>query len=193
MHALQLLGMAKVRNIRTDQELSDQLRLVGTDENESAAGSSNRRELQEGDVRIAIREKRLHSQHREGRISPRHHPTQHETASPPGGQAMHSLRITEQFKGLFSLAVQMTGTAGADAIILLLDGPADWLRLKAMAGKSKVIVAADTAEQLEGAKEAGLATVRLDMPDSPTYERLTPSGLEAGRESGVEGKRGDLG
>ena len=62
---------------------------------------------------------------------------------------------------------------------LLLDGPADWHRLKNLAGDEKIIVAADTARQLEGAKEAGLESVVLDMPDSPVYERLTQAVLEA--------------
>jgi diadenylate cyclase len=48
-----------------------------------------------------------------------------------------------------------------------------------MAGDAKVIVAADTAEQLDGAKETGLATLRLNMPESTIYERLTQSVLEA--------------
>ena len=50
---------------------------------------------------------------------------------------------------------------------------------KNLAGEAKVIVAADTAEALEGAKEAGLATVVLHMPESPVYDRLTQAILEA--------------
>ncbi len=92
---------------------------------------------------------------------------------------MKWLRFTEQFKTLYSLALRLTESSGADAILLLLDGPADWQRLKKMAGDEKVLVAADTAEELEGAGEVGLAAVRLDMPDSPVYERLTQSVLEA--------------
>ena len=47
------------------------------------------------------------------------------------------------------------------------------------ARQGKVVVAANTSEDLAGAKEVGLPTVRLDMPDSPIYERLTQSVLEA--------------
>lgn len=92
---------------------------------------------------------------------------------------MKWLRFTEQFKTLYSLALRLTESSGADAILLLLDGPADWQRLKKMAGDEKVLVAANMAEELEGAREVGLAAVRLDMPDSPVYERLTQSVLEA--------------
>ena len=92
---------------------------------------------------------------------------------------MQPLRLTEQFKTLYGLALGMAASANAEAILLLLDGPADWQRLKAISGDEKIVVAADTSEQLEGAKEAGLASVRIDMPDSPVYERLTQALLEA--------------
>ncbi|MBN2577912.1 MAG: diadenylate cyclase [Pirellulales bacterium] len=92
---------------------------------------------------------------------------------------MQAFPFTEQFKNLFHLAVQMTESAGAEGVIVLLDGPADWTRLKTMAGPAKVIVAADTADILAGAKDVGLHTVHLDMSESPIYERLTQSVLEA--------------
>jgi diadenylate cyclase len=178
MHALQLLQIAKARNISADRDLSGQLRLVGTVDSASEVKSGQAQSEDGGDVHTTASERRKLSLHGDGRISSRHLRIQQETGN-PGGKAMHSLRFTEQFKGLFSLAVQMTTAVGADAIILLLDGPAEWSRIKSMIGKAKVIVAADTNEQLEGAKESGLATLRLDMPDSPIYERLTQSVLEA--------------
>lgn len=92
---------------------------------------------------------------------------------------MKWLRFTEQFKTLYSLALRLTDSAGAEAILLLLDGPADWQRLRRMAGEEKILVAADGDEPLEGAREAGLATIRLEMPDRPVHERLTQSVLEA--------------
>ncbi len=179
MYALQLLKIAKNRSIMLDREPSDQLRLVVADENDSARRSCERHDEAEGDIDMAAAERRLHSLHREGRAMTRYPRTQEDTETTPGGQTMHSLRFTDQFRGLFSLAVKMTAMAGVDAIILLLDGPAEWSRLKGMAGNAKVIVAADTAEQLEGAKETGLATLRLNMPESTIYERLTQSVLEA--------------
>ena len=96
-----------------------------------------------------------------------------------GAQGMQPLRLTEQFKTLFSLAVHMTETAGVDAILLLVEGTADWPRLRDMAPDTKLLVAADTLDQLTGAKEAGLEPIRLDMPDNPVYEKLTQAVLEA--------------
>ena len=66
-----------------------------------------------------------------------------------------------------------------DALLLLLDGPTDWQRLKKLTGRQKVLVAANTSEQLEGAGEAKLSTVLLDMAESPVYERLTQALLES--------------
>jgi diadenylate cyclase len=179
MYALQLLKIAKARNIMTDRGPSDQLRLVVSDESDSAARSGVLDGDAEGDIDMAAAERRLHSLHRDTRPTARYLRIQNDSETTTGAQPMHALRFTEQFRGLFSLAVRMTELAGVDAIVLLLDGPADWSRLKSMAGDAKVIVAADTAEQLEGAKESDMATLRLNMPDATIYERLTQSVLEA--------------
>ncbi len=92
---------------------------------------------------------------------------------------MKPLRFTDRFKTLYTLAVRLAESAEADAVLLLLDGPADWARLKNLASEEKVIVAAGTPEELKGAKEAGLETVVLNMPESPVYDQLTQALLEA--------------
>ena len=122
---------------------------------------------------------RWHSTHQDGRAVPRYLRLSKESLASQPTPGMQPLRINDQFKHLFRVAVQLTETGEAEGIVLLLDGPADWARLKTMAGKAKVIVAADTSDQLVGAKEAGLHSVQLDMPDSPIYERLTQSVLES--------------
>ena len=92
---------------------------------------------------------------------------------------MKPLRFTDRFKTLYTLAIRLSESSEADAVLLLLDGPADWARLKNLAGEEKVLVAADTPQELEGAKEAGLETVLVHMPDSPVYDHLTQTLLEA--------------
>ena len=77
------------------------------------------------------------------------------------------------------MAVGLTEPGGANAVLLLLEGTADWQRLRNLAGTSKLLVAADTTDQLAGAKEAGLEPIRLDMPDSPVHDKLTQAVLEA--------------
>ena len=92
---------------------------------------------------------------------------------------MQALRFTDRFHALFDVALQLTNSAEADAVVLLLESEADWQRLKKLAGDVKVVVAADTADKLRGAKENGLQAVLLNAADSPVYERLTRTLLEA--------------
>jgi diadenylate cyclase len=89
------------------------------------------------------------------------------------------LKFTDRFKTLYETAAALCQSLSADAVLLLLEGPADWQRLSKLAGQGKILLAADRAEHLEGAKEAGLAAVVLDMPSAPVYERLTQAVLEA--------------
>jgi diadenylate cyclase len=95
------------------------------------------------------------------------------------GTAMKPLRLTERFRTLFATALQLAETAEATAVLLLVSGPGDWARLKTLAGQIKLVVAADTTDQLEGAAEAELPQVVLDMAGSPVYDRLTQAILEA--------------
>ena len=57
---------------------------------------------------------------------------------------MKPLRFTDRFKTLYNLAVRMSETSGADAVLLLVEGTADWLRLKRLSRKETLLVAADT-------------------------------------------------
>jgi DNA integrity scanning protein DisA with diadenylate cyclase activity len=103
-------------------------------------------------------------------------PVPREPANPA---VMKTLRLTDRFKTLFQLAVDMAGATGAESVLLLAEGVADWPRIKGLAGNQKVIVAADTSGILSGVKEAGLESVLLDMPESPIYEQITQALLEA--------------
>src|SRR5258708_19930824 len=86
---------------------------------------------------------------------------------------MKSQCLTDQFHKNIDLAGRLAGLVAADALMVLLEGPTDWEQLKVLVGDGKVLIAADMAEQLEGAADAGLATVVLNMADSPVYEKLT--------------------
>jgi len=92
---------------------------------------------------------------------------------------MKPLRFTDRFKTLFSMAIRLSETVEADGVLILLDGAADWSRLRKLGDDAKIIVAADTAQELQGASEAGLLPVIVHMPDSPVYDRLTQALLEA--------------
>lgn len=92
---------------------------------------------------------------------------------------MSGLRFTDQFKSLFLHARQLKEQSNAEAILLLLEGSADWSRLKNLAEDARLIVAADRSDDLAGAAEAGLATVTVDLPGNPIYDRLAHAILEA--------------
>ena len=92
---------------------------------------------------------------------------------------MKTQRLTDQFQKIIDLAGRLAGLVAADALLVLLEGPTDWEQFKILVGDGKVLVAADIAEQLEGAAGAGLATVVLNMADSPVYEKLTQALLES--------------
>jgi diadenylate cyclase len=88
-------------------------------------------------------------------------------------------RFTDQFQTIFEIAAKLSQAVDADALMLLVDGPTDWERLKKQAGDEKILIAADFPAQIEGAAEAGLATVVLKMPEAPVYEKLTQALLES--------------
>lgn len=85
---------------------------------------------------------------------------------------MKSQRFDAQFSLMFDLAVQLAKSVQADALLVLLEGPTDWAELFDSARGERVVVAADTLEELEGAVEAGLASVVLNMHDAPFVEKL---------------------
>ncbi len=64
-------------------------------------------------------------------------------------------------------------------MLVMVDGPTDWEKLKKKAGGQKLLLAADTDAEVAGAAEQELAVVLLNMPDAPVYERLTQALLEA--------------
>ena len=92
---------------------------------------------------------------------------------------MKSQRLTDQFQKIIDLAGRLAGLVAADALLVLLEGPTDWEQLKMLVGDGKVLIAADRPEQFDGAADAGLLTVVLNMADSPIYEKLTQALLES--------------
>jgi len=100
---------------------------------------------------------------------------------PPDGDriVMKQLKFTEEFVAIYDAAVELAKAVKADAILLLVDGPTDWERLKEIADGKRLLVAADTREQLEGAVECQLSTVAVDMADRPMHEKLAQALLES--------------
>ena len=92
---------------------------------------------------------------------------------------MPAQRFTGQFEAIFRQAVRLAKSEEADAIVLLLDGATDWENLRKAARQLKIIVAADTPAEVEGAAEFDLIPIALDMNTSPVFEKLSQALLEA--------------
>ena len=89
------------------------------------------------------------------------------------------IKFTDQLEAFCKIASQLVNLEEADAMLFLLEGPVDWVRLHAATHKQTVILAAERPQHLAGAEEAGFDTVKLNIPDSPVYESLTQSLLES--------------
>ncbi len=89
------------------------------------------------------------------------------------------IKFTDQLEAFCEIASRLAKRDDADAILFLLEGSVDWAKLRKATDKYNVILAAEREEHLAGAEEAGFDTVKLNIPDSPVYERLTQSLLES--------------
>ncbi len=91
---------------------------------------------------------------------------------------MKTHRSIDGFETIFDAAASLSRAVDADALLLLLEVPTDWDRLKTRAGEEKLLIAADFAAQVDGAADSGLPTVLLKMPEAPVHEKLTQALLE---------------
>lgn len=88
-------------------------------------------------------------------------------------------KYNEQLLAFCELATNLATLNDADAMLFLLEHPADWSRLREATGEHTVLLAGDTEETLAGAAEDEFDTILLNMPaDVPVYERLTQALLE---------------
>jgi diadenylate cyclase len=95
---------------------------------------------------------------------------------PVSRSSIHSMkpqRFDTQFAAILDLSAKLCAKTDAGSLLVMLEGPTEWDKLRARAGALQVVVAANTAEELAGAEEVGLATIVLNMADSPVIERLT--------------------
>ena len=93
---------------------------------------------------------------------------------------MEPLKFTDAFRQLLEVALRARQDMDASAILLLVEGPVDWGRLRKCCGETKVIVAASQPEFLQGAKQHLFHTVAVDDNDTVSiYDRLTHAILES--------------
>jgi len=91
----------------------------------------------------------------------------------PAQPGMKPQRFDKQFAALLDLAARLCAETDAGSLLVMLEGPTDWEQLREHASDVQIVIAADKAEDLDGADKAGLATIVLNMADSPVIEKLT--------------------
>ena len=68
---------------------------------------------------------------------------------------MKSLKFDAEFETIYVSAILLAKSVQANSLLVLVDGPTDWDQLGVHAHGVPVVLAADRAEQLEGAAEFG--------------------------------------
>ncbi len=90
-----------------------------------------------------------------------------------------SIKFNDQLETFCQIGSQLAKWEEADALLFLLEGTTDWEKLRKATGKQLVLVASDRPQHLAKAEDFGFDIIELNIPDSPVYERLTQSLLEA--------------
>jgi DNA integrity scanning protein DisA with diadenylate cyclase activity len=88
---------------------------------------------------------------------------------------MQVVKLGKQFATLFELAVRLAGEGEAEAVLVLIEGTADWDQIKPKADEFRTVVAVEADDQLQAVRTAGLTAVQVEMPDAPVFEKLTQS------------------
>ncbi|MEM1068689.1 MAG: hypothetical protein AAGI63_07325, partial [Planctomycetota bacterium] len=82
---------------------------------------------------------------------------------------MATQRLTKHSAAMVAAAFRLLDERNADALLILLHGGTDWKRIGEMASATDkpVIVAVDSAEDLEGAGDVGLKPLALNKEKAP--------------------------
>lgn len=91
---------------------------------------------------------------------------------------MSPAKFNEQFATFIGLAASLYRTNEADALLIMLEQPADWKMLKKKTSKVNVVLASDDSKDLEGAAEEGFGTVIVNLPSATIYEKLNQALLD---------------
>ena len=86
--------------------------------------------------------------------------------------------LSPQLEQLLDTASRLVAATDAEAILMLVEQPLDWARVRQVAGTAAVLVAADDAAYLEAAGDHGLQKVTLDVVGLPVQERIAQALLE---------------
>ena len=86
---------------------------------------------------------------------------------------MNAKQVSKNFADMVDLASKMRSATDADALLVMVNGPADWQLLKRRSRSYLVLVAGNDSQQMHDASEAGLPTVLLESDETPVLEQLS--------------------
>ncbi len=86
---------------------------------------------------------------------------------------------SDRFHTLLTLALALRESVRGEALVLLAEGPLDWPRLIEQVKGVKLLVAVETADELEEAGKVNVPTMLLPQGDRPVHERLAQVLLRA--------------
>lgn len=92
---------------------------------------------------------------------------------------MKKQKLTGDTITLVEAGIEMAKSLKADAVMILLEGPLDWARVKELAGDLNVIAVGDMPEKLDGLENTSLRSVELTMRGSSVYDKLTQALVDA--------------
>jgi DNA integrity scanning protein DisA with diadenylate cyclase activity len=89
-------------------------------------------------------------------------------------------KISDQLQVFCQQADQLATLHSADAVLFLMERPADWAMVRAAVGKHPVLLAGNSAETLAGASPDEFKIILVNKPpESPVFERLTQALLDS--------------
>ena len=93
---------------------------------------------------------------------------------------MELLKFTDSFRVLLEVALRARQDMNASALMLLVDGPIDWGRLRKYCGETNTIVTSTVPDLLLGADKFSFHAVVVDSNETMSiYEHLTHAILES--------------
>lgn len=87
---------------------------------------------------------------------------------------------------LVALACDAAARLGAEAILVLPEGPMDWKALKEACGAVRVLVATASERHLEAARDVGIVGVEVEPTDAAIAERITLALIQAVADEQLE-------
>jgi len=99
---------------------------------------------------------------------------------------MASSRDQRSVSSYFNAAIGLASSVEAQAVLFLLDSGLDWADLSVDSRTVPVVIASLQGEVVRAAEEAGLKTIRLEIPESPISDRLTQAILHAVSEEWIK-------